>query len=184
MIASLKLNQLPVYIGAGVLSGAISWAGGFVLPENSWIVKIYPGLILGLALYLVHSNGKFNLNTKTLLPLLTLMAASVIGWRLAVDVGYQYGSPMRFTAAGALGALSVALGLVWVWSIRASSAILLFVIILTAAGAFGGWFFKTLHSGSPVRLGDDLWTFLLFVEWQVILFASIWLARQIVKTGK
>jgi hypothetical protein len=184
MIASLKLNQLPVYIGAGVLSGAISWAGGFVLPENGWLVKIYPGLVLGLALYLVHSNGKISLNTKTLLPLLTLMAASVIGWRLAVDVGYQYGSPMRFTAAGALGALAVAMGLLWVWRIRATNAMGLFLILVTAAGAFGGWFFRILHGSSPGRLGDDLWTFLLFVEWQVILFASIWLARQIVKIGK
>lgn len=184
MSLSIKFNQLPMFIGAGVLSGAICWAGGYVFTGNGWFVKIYPGLILGLALYLVHSNGKFKFNTKTWIPLLTLMAASVIGWRLAVDVGYQYGSPMRFTAAGALGALSVALGLVWVWSIRASNAILLFVVILTTAGAFGGWFFRTLHSGSPVRLGDDLWTFLLFVEWQAILFVAIWLAQQIVKTKK
>lgn len=181
MKLSNRINQLPVYIGAGVISGAICWAGGYVFPENSWFVKIYPGLILGLALYFVSDNGKFNFNTKTLLPMLTLMAASVIGWRLAVDVGYEHGSPMRFTAAGTLGALSVAIGLVWVWRIRATNAIGLFVLLVTAAGAFGGWFFRVMHNETPVRLGDDLWTFLLFVEWQVILFVSIWLARQIVK---
>ena len=179
-----NLSRLPVYIGAGVISGAITWAGGYILPNVSWFINIYPGLVLGLAIYLVNSNGKFNFNVKTFLPLLTLMAASVVGWRLAVDVGYVYGSPMRFTAAGALGGFSVAIGLIWVWFMRSSKAIFLLIVILTVAGAFGGWFFKTVHGGSPVQLGDGLWTFLLFVEWQVILFAAIWSARQIVKTEK
>jgi hypothetical protein len=178
---SIKFNQLPVVIGSGVLSGVICWAGGYVLPENSWIVNIYPGLALGLALYLFGNKGSFNFRQQAILSVLILMAASVIGWRLAVDVGYQYGSPMRFTAAGALGALSVAAGLVWVWGIRATSAAGLFILIVTAAGALGGWVFRALHGESPVRLGDDFWTFLLFVEWQVILFIGAWLARQTVK---
>lgn len=181
MSLSNNLSRLPVYIGAGVISGAITWTGGYILPDIGWFINIYPGLVMGLALYLVQSKGKFNFNVKTFLPLLILITASVVGWRLAVEVGYEYGSPLRFTAAGALGGFSVAVGLIWVWSLRSSKAIVLLFTILTTAGAFGGWFFRTMHSGSPVGLGDGLWTFLLFVEWQVILFAAIWLARQIVK---
>ncbi len=179
-----NLSRLPVYIGAGVISGVVSWAGEYFLPNVTWVINIYPGFILGLAIYLVHSGGKFSFNVKTFLPLLILITASVVGWRLAVEIGYEYGSPMRFTAAGALGGLSVAVGLIWVWSVRTSKAIFLLLVILTVAGAFGGWFFKTVHGASPASTDDALWTSLLLVEWQVILFVAIWFARQIVKTGK
>lgn len=184
MSLNKSFGKLPLYISAGVLSGALCWAGGYILPDRGWFLKIYPGLILGIVLFLAGNNGKFKFKQKDILGVLTLIAASVIGWRLAIDVGYEHGSPWRFASAGAIGAFSVAVGLVWVWGIRSSNAIGLFLILITAGGAFAGWFFRTLHDQTPTRLGDDLWTFLLFVEWQVMLMLTIWLSLQIVKTGR
>jgi len=184
MSNQVNVKQLPMYIGAGVMSGVICWAGGFALPEDSLILKIYPGLILGAALFIVVTKEKLRPGVKTFLPLIILMAACVIGWRLAVDVGYRHGSPYRFATAGAVGALSVACGMAWVWQIRNSNALVRFVALITATGALGGWLFRVLHDETPTRLGDDLWTLLLFLEWQTILLLGIWLTRRVVKTGK
>lgn len=172
---NLKNGSLPFFIFCGLLSGVLCWLGGLVLPGGSLLLQIYPGLVLGTVLCFAGVVSGLVRDRWRAARFLVVVAATVAGWRLSVDVGYQYGEPIPFIAAGALGALTVALGLLWPWSIRYRIAG--FVLLITASGAFGGMIFKTIEDLFLSRHGD-VWALVLFVEWQAIFMLGAWLAAR------
>ena len=169
----MKNRSLPLFLFCGLLSGVLCWLGGRILPEGSLLLEIYPGLVLGTALCFAGVLSGLVPDHWRAARFLAVVAGTVAGWRLSVDVGFQYGAPIPFIAAGALGALTVALGLLWPWSIRFRIAA--FVSLVTAAGAFGGMVFKAIGDLFP-NMHEDVWVVVLFTEWQVIFMLGTWLA--------
>jgi hypothetical protein len=169
----LKNKSLLFFLFSGLLSGVLCWFGGRFLPEGSLLPKIYPGLVLGMVLCFVGVVSGRVPDRWRAARLLVVVASTVAGWRLSVDVGYQYGQPIPFITAGALGALTVALGLLWPWSIRFRMAG--FVLLVTASGAFGGMIFKAIGDLFP-NMHEDVWVLVLFAEWQAIFMLGTCLA--------
>lgn len=169
----MKNRSLPFFVLCGLLSGVLCWLGGRILPDDSWLLKAYPGLVLGTALCFAGVRSGLISGRWRAARFLIAVAATVAGWRLAVDVGYQYGEPVPFIAAGALGALTAALGLLWPWSIRFRIAG--FVLLVTASGAIGGMVFKTIVDLFP-KMPEDVWVLVLFTEWQAIFMLGAWFA--------
>lgn len=163
------------FVFCGLLSGVLCWLGGRILPDDSLLLKIYPGLVLGTVVSFAGVRYGLGLGRWRAARFLVVVAGTVAGWRLAVDVGFQYGEPVPFIAAGALGALTTALGLLWPWSIRFRLAG--FVLLITASGAFGGMVFKTIVDLFP-KMPEDVWILVLFSEWQAIFMLGIWLAAK------
>jgi len=138
-------------------------------------VKPYPGIVLGLSLFgLGYFIGAFQ-RSRSAITVLLLVAFSIAGWRLSIDVGYGSGQPLAFTAAGAIGALSVSLGLVLAWPIIRRRY--LFVAVVTLGGAVGGLIFRFINELVSDSF-ESLWAFLLFVEWQVVFMIGIWVAMK------
>lgn len=153
----------------GLISGFISGLGQYFLPENQIIVQTYPAIILGIFLFLY---GYYVLRisiTNSLLSCINLVFFCIIGWRASVDIGYELGGPVPFLTAGLIGAFFVAAGWLLSWNIR--SAILKFILVVTAFGAIGGLVFQIIDYF--IKLNDELWAFTLFIEWQIILMAGI-----------
>ncbi len=171
----MKNRSLPLFILCGVLSGVLCWLGGRILPDDSLLLKIYPGLVLGTALCFAGVLSGLVPQRWRAARFLVVVAGAVAGWRLSLDVGFQYGEPVPFIAAGALGALTVALGLLWPWSMRFRIAG--FISLVTASGAFGGMVFKTIRDIFP-NMQEDVWVLVLFTEWQVIFMLGTWLAAR------
>jgi hypothetical protein len=168
-------TTLPLFFMLGVVSGTACWALHFVLPDRQWINDYYPAVVFG---FFVHAAGAhaIGMNYRQRIPdLAILIIASVLGWRLAIEVGYDLGGPMPFVNSGALGALVLALGGALAWRIRARA--LRFLVVVTAAGTLGGlvfhyldaWFIGNLHD-------DDIWMLILFTVWQSIFMAGTALA--------
>ncbi|HEX5056142.1 MAG TPA: hypothetical protein VFX02_06555 [Gammaproteobacteria bacterium] len=169
--------MLPLFLVLGMVSGTACWALHFVLQYfglsgKQWIIDYYPAVVLG---FFVHAAGAHAIGMKyaqRIPDLVILVIASVLGWRLAIEVGYDLGGPMPFVNAGALGALVLALGSMLAWRIRARA--FRFLVIITAAGTLGGlvfhyldaWFISNMHD-------DDLWMLILFAEWQSIFMAGV-----------
>jgi hypothetical protein len=171
-MSAKKILQFAVL---GMLSGTACWALHFVLPDKQWIVDYYPGAVLGIFLYIAGAYIAGMNAVPRILALVILITASILGWRLAVQVGYDLGGPVAFVNAGTLGALVLALGLLLGWHIRAGAW--KFVLIVTAGGALGGlafhfldlWFIGSMEN-------DDIWILILFTEWQGFFMAGLALA--------
>lgn len=133
------------------------------------MLRIYPGVIFGLALFVTGQFYGLNRGRSRLLSLVIIMSAAVIGWRAALDIGYMHGKEFPMLTAGAVGALTVAIGLVAAWPIRRWIIFLLFVTIIgTAAGEIA----RLIWEAFPA-LGDDLWLLILFIEWQSMLMFAV-----------
>ena len=171
----MKNTSLLFFVFCGLLSGVLCWLGGRILPEDSPLLKIYPGLVLGTVVFFAGVRYGLGRGRWRAARFLVVVAGTVAGWRLSVDVGYQYGEPVPYIAAGALGALTTALGLLWPWSIRFRIAG--FVLLITVSGAFGGMVFKTIGDLFP-NMHEDLWVLVLFAEWQTIFMLGTWLAAR------
>jgi hypothetical protein len=169
----LKNRSLPFFVLCGLLSGVLCWLGGRILPEDSWLLKIYPGLMLGTVLYFAGVWSGLVPERWRAARFVVVVAGTVAGWRLSVDVGYQYGEPIPFIAAGALGAFTTALGLLWSWAIRVRMSG--FVLLITVSGAFGGMIFKLIVDLFP-NMHEDVWVIVLFTEWQAIFMLGAWFA--------
>jgi hypothetical protein len=168
-------STLPLFFILGLISGTVCWALQFVLPETQWIVDYYPGAVLGIFLY-VGGAYVAGMNARSrILALIISIAASILGWRLAVQVGYDLGGPVAFVNAGTLGALVLALGLLFGWHIRAGAW--KFVLLVTVGGALGGLVFHFLDQWFIGAMeNDDIWILILFAEWQSIFMAGLALA--------
>lgn len=168
-------TTLPLFFMLGLVSGVACWALHFVLPQKQWIVDYYPAVVLGFFLYAAGAHVA-RMNYRRRIPaLLILIVASVLGWRLAIEVGYDLGGPVPFVNAGVLGALVPALGALLAWRVRSRAAA--FALIVTAAGALGGLAFHFLDAWFIGHLqDDDLWMLILFTEWQSIFMAGVAIA--------
>lgn len=159
------------YIATGVIAALLCWAGGYVLPHGQ-IAATWPGVALGLALFVLGVLDKRIPRSRMPLSAILLIVFTVAGWRLAVDVGYMYGKPVPFVVAGAMGAFCVSIGLLLTWRPKVNYA--KFVFLVTVFGALGGFIFRFID----YVLGTDSnpwWPLLLFLEWQTVLLFGIWL---------
>lgn len=173
------LTRFVACAGTGLVSGFISGLGQYCLPENQVIVQTYPALVLGIFLFLC---GYYVLRISIANPLLScinLVFFSILGWRASIDIGYEFGGPAPFLTAGILGSFFVALGWLLSWNIR--SGIMKFVLIVVVSGAIGGLAFQL--TDKFFNLNDEIWTFTLFIEWQIILMIGIAYAHQKIKTS-
>jgi hypothetical protein len=163
--------QYLLFATLGLISGTVCVLAGLVLPEYPWLMDHYPGIILGIFLWLAgHYVARLPAAGKW--PgMLVPIVAGVLGWRLSIEVGYELGGAVRYVSAGALGAFTIALGLLAAWRIRAG--LVPFVVIVTAAGALGGAVFQGLESMLAISDHDRLWAWLLFGEWQTLLLAGV-----------
>jgi hypothetical protein len=171
----MKNTSALFFVVCGLLSGVLCWLGGRILPEDSLLLKIYPGLVLGAVVFFAGARCGLVGSDWRSARLLVAVASTVAGWRLAVEVGYPYGEPVPYVAAGALGALITALGLLWSWSIRLRPAG--FVLLITASGALGGMVFKIILDLFP-NMNEDAWVLALFLEWQAIFMLGTWVAAK------
>ncbi|KAB2844386.1 MAG: hypothetical protein F9K47_03760, partial [Burkholderiales bacterium] len=71
---------------AGVLSGLIGWAGALVLPENSWVLDVYPGVVLALAFYWAMPPAQ----GTSLLPRLIVVGCYLAGWKMQIKLLSQH----------------------------------------------------------------------------------------------
>jgi hypothetical protein len=126
-------RTLPLFFILGLISGVSCWALSFVLPDKQWIMDYYPAIVLG---FFVHAAGAHvaGMTYAHRIPaLLVLIIASMLGWRLAVEVGHDLGGPVPFMNAGAVGAFVIALGLLLVWYIRSYAWKIAAIIIMLLA---------------------------------------------------
>jgi hypothetical protein len=176
-------STLPLFFILGLISGTTCWALQFVLPEKQWILNYYPAVVLGFFLHAAGAHAAGMNYSRRIFVLPVLVGASILGWRLAIEVGYDLGGPAPYLNAGALGALVSALGALLAWRIR-GRRILPFVAIVTAAGVVGGLVFHVLDAWFIGHMQDDgLWVLILFAEWQSIFMAGIAVALNYSRPG-
>jgi hypothetical protein len=133
-------RTLPLFFILGLISGVACWAQNFVLPEKQWINDYYPALVLGFFVHAAGAHAAGMTYSRRVPALVALLIASMLGWRLAIEVGHDLGGPAPFVNAGALGALVIALGLLLVWYIRSLpwkiGAIILMFLALAGLAIF------------------------------------------------
>ncbi|MDZ7735783.1 MAG: hypothetical protein U5P41_06580 [Gammaproteobacteria bacterium] len=168
-------GRFAVFVAAGVVSGVICWSGLFFIPEGSIWLRIYPGVVFGLVLFAVGQFYQLNRRRSRAYPLIVIVAASIAGWWAAPGIGFVYGRPVPMLTAGAFGALIVALGLIGAWGVR--KRIGSFLLLITITGALGGQIAQLLWDYSP-QLDDDLWTLILFIEWQSLVMIAVAVATR------
>lgn len=169
------------FLGAGVLSGLLCWLGGLLAPENSLLIKIYPGVIFGAVLYAVGRHAALAPPRRHGVTLAILVLVSVASWRLAVDVGYMHGRPWPMLAAGALGALVLCLGLMWAWGWRRHVALGMLTMVVT--GALVAQTVQWIWDAFP-GMDEALEVSLLFVGWQALVMLAIALtATNVLRAG-
>jgi hypothetical protein len=161
----------PILI-MGILSAGVCGVGHLLLQDLEWLLNIFPGLIFGLALWLVgRLIGLSRRDLPTELPL--IMLASVAAWRLAVRFGYFEGAWHHFEVAGALGASVLAFALFFIWRIQ---RFLPWMGLLVLAGALGGALFIAVDLF--INQNELLWVFLLFLIWQPLFLLFLPMARK------
>ncbi len=164
-------SYLPLkFFAAGVVSGLLCWLGGLLAPQNSILIKIFPGLIFGAALYAVGHHAALAPPRRHGLTFAILVVVSIAAWRIAVDVGYMHGQPWPMLAAGALGALVLALGLVWAWGWRRGMVLSICAIVgtgaLVAQAVQWGW-------DAYPAMDEAVEVSVLFVGWQALVMLAI-----------
>ncbi len=180
-MGSSERRLVAGFLVAGVVSGVVCWAGGFLLPEGSLALNVYPGLIVGLTLFAlgrIHGLGE---GVPRFLTLVILGIAGVAGWRAGVDIGYPHGGPLPMLTAGALGALVLALGVSLGWAVRRKT--LPYLAVVTLTGAVAGQIFELVSDASPY-MNEQVWMLALFVEWQTLVLLSIGLATVWSRSGR
>ncbi len=175
------IRYLPLkFVAAGVISGLLCWLGGLLAPENSLLIKVYPGLIFGTVLYAVGRHAALAPRRRHGLTFAIIVAATIVAWRAAVDIGYMHGRPWPMLAAGALGALVLALGLTWAWGWRRGVALAFCAIVVT--GALVAQAVQWVWDAYPA-MDEVVEISLLFVGWQALVMLAIALSAPMVLRG-
>lgn len=85
-------KNLISYLLTGLISGVLCWSGAYFLPEASLALKVFPGIIFGLALFLcgvwVHAIPK----SRRVWAGLLLLVFTIAGWRLPVELMAHLGT--------------------------------------------------------------------------------------------
>ncbi len=169
-------TTLPLFFILGLISGTACWAFHFILPDRQWIMDYYPAVVLGFFVHAAGAHVAGMTYSRRIPALLVLIIASILGWRLAVEVGYDLGGPVPFMNAGATGALAIALGLLLVWYIRSYAwkiaAITIMLLALTGLALFPD--VKYVIAAVMIPLG-------LLVIWRA--GASIWIFVAVLTAG-
>jgi hypothetical protein len=168
-------KQIPLFAAVGLVSGLVCWLGQYFLPESFFVTKVYPGVVLGVFIYIACRFIAECRSDNHIRSFAFILVASAAGWRLAVDVGYDLGGPVPFAIAGAMGAAALSLGVIMAWRVHYSKAAA-FVAIVTVAGTLGGLLFNLIDRLSGMYDRDTLWVLTLFCEWQAVLLIGIALA--------
>jgi hypothetical protein len=164
-----NMKTISLFALAGILSGIVCWAGAGFLENYMMVLRIYPGVVLGIFLSLCGTFiARIPSRHKALTPVI-LIAACIAGWRLAVDVGYAIGGPVPYVTAGLLGAFTVALGWLCSWKVRYHN--FLFIVTVALSGAVGGLLFQLADQIFAMK--ENVWALFLFIEWQAILLIGI-----------
>ena len=166
-------KHLTIYLYTGLISGVIGWGGNLLLPEGSLAFNIFPGIILGLALFLCGMQVGAIPKPKRAQAGILLIVFTIVGWRLSVELAPYVNVYFRYIAPGAIGAFVVAIGLLSTWHVPRNR--FAFVLWLTLSGAIGGLIFQLILATSLV-IAEDLQPLVLLVEWQTILMLCIGLA--------
>jgi len=172
----MKPSSYGFFFLSACLCALLSWAGAF-LPSSLFMVgNVYPGVVLGLVLWGMGFKLALLRGTMPLVNAVVLIAAAILGWRLAIDVGYFEGAPLPYTAAGTLGGFITAIGLLLAW--RIDRGLAGFVLLLTLAGSLGGAAFRLVTEIWP-KLPEDVWLPILFLIWQIIFMSGLWTAMRL-----
>ena len=164
-------RHLPLkFLAAGVVSGLLCWLGGLLAPENSLLIKIYPGVIFGTMLYAVGRHAALAPPRRHGITFMILVVASIASWRAAVDIGYMHGRPWPMLAAGALGALVLCAGVMWAWGWRRHVALVMLSVVAT--GALVAQAVQWIWDAFP-GMDETLEVSLLFVGWQALVMLAI-----------
>lgn len=158
------------FLVAGLVSGLLCWLGGLLAPENSLLIKIYPGLIFGTVLYAVGRHALLAPQRRQGVTYLIIVATTTLAWRAAVDIGFMHGRPWPMLAAGALGGLVLSLGLMWAWRWRRGAALTLCAVVVT--GALVGQAVHWIWNAYPTT-DEVVGVSLLFVGWQTLVMLAI-----------
>lgn len=165
----IKKNNLFYFPCMGILSGFVCGAGEFFLPDIEIIINYYPSTVLGVFLFLSGSHLTYTHIHKNIFPLIVLIIFCSLGWRFAVSYAYSWGGPVPYLNAGAVGAFMVALGWIFAWQIK--TGILKYIFTITISGVIGGLAYQLIDS--IITMGETLSVFVLFIEWQTLLFLGI-----------
>ncbi|MBE9515382.1 MAG: hypothetical protein IME93_00240 [Proteobacteria bacterium] len=138
-------------------------------------MDVYPGVVLGLALFNLGRLTNLLSARPMGLSALALIILTSVGWRLAVDVAYDIGEPIPFVVAGATGAMFVSLGLLVSWKVTVNPVF--FIVSITVSGAVGGFIFRFINAALGIGT-NILWPLLLFMEWQLILVTGLYLVMR------
>ena len=167
----ITTRYLPLkFVAAGIVSGLLCWLGGLLAPENSLLIKIFPGVIFGTMLYVVGRHAALAPRRRHGMTWAIIVAVTVVAWRAAVDIGYMHGRPWPMLAAGALGALVLALGLMWAWGWRRGVALAMCAIVTT--GALVAQAVQWIWDAWP-GMDEVVEVSLLFVGWQALVMLAI-----------
>ena len=167
-----KQTQLAL---VGLVSGSLCAVSGNITEHIPYADSLVPGLIFGLAVFLGLKQISHQYRYPPAISVLALVAVSALGWSLALHLGYEYGG---FVGAGALGALPLAIAIPLLLKRATNQA--MFVLIVTLAGALGGFIFIGLDQ--VLDEANWLWTVSLFVEWQIVVLLGVGFALE--KTGQ
>ena len=164
-------SHLPLkFLAAGTVSGLLCWLGGLLAPENSLLIKVFPGLIFGTVLYVAGRYAALAPPRERGSTYVIIVCATVLAWRAAVDIGYMHGRPWPMLAAGALGALVLSLGLMWAWRWRRGMALATCAIVMT--GALVAQAVQWLWDAYPT-MDEVVEVSVLFVGWQALVMLAI-----------
>ncbi len=156
----------------GVLSGFAAWGGSELLPEWRWLQDIYPGLVFGAFLFVLHGRDKEQTFAAALLALFICLLSSVASWRLAVEI-YPYRAPLPFALSGLVGGLVVGAGCLGLWQSKSFAALGL----IAASGLLGGLIFQAADR-FLYDFGESIWVLILLIEWQTLVLVAVGLARE------
>lgn len=164
-------RYLPLkFFAAGVVSGLLCWLGGLLAPQNSILIKIFPGFIFGAALYAVGRHAGLAPPRRHGRTCAILVAVGIAAWRASVDIGYMHGQPWPMLAAGGLGGLVLSLGLVWAWRWRGGMALSMCAIVGT--GALVAQAVQWWWDAYPA-MDEVIEVSVLFVGWQALVMLAI-----------
>ena len=167
-------KNLISYLLTGLISGVLCWSGAYFLPETSLALKVFPGIIFGLALFLCGVWARAIPKSRRVWAGLLLLVFTIAGWRLPVELVAHLGDSFRYVFAGAIGSFVVALGLLAAWEAPRNRVV--FVILVTLSGTLGGLIFQLIPVGT-FDINDKLKTLFLLVEWQTIVMLGVGFAR-------
>lgn len=151
----------------GLLSGISCWLSLIYLPDSSYKLNLYPGIIFGLGLAVLGSAIFKIQSSKHTYNVVITISGSLIAWNLALKVGA--GNTLTLITAGLTGGCLTGVTLTIVWKLF--NQVWLPILWLTAAGGLASTLLM-LFSFVLGPFSQRLWIIILLAGWQAIFMAS------------